>query len=96
MSERSIVFKIVKIIESEFPNVIAYAYLDNNTSMTETWWSICIDNWELYHSAEFKEFSSGCRKQLKKKIKLLFCYCNPLEKKLLQLAEDNNLLINCC
>lgn len=95
MSERSTIFKIVKAIESEFEDVIAYAYFDGNTPMTYTWWTICISNWELYYSKEFKEFSKKLRKIAKKQgLTLLFCYRNPLEKNLLELAEKDNLIMN--
>lgn len=95
MCERSTVFKIVKAIESEFEDVIAYAYFDGNEPMTYTWWTICISNWKLYYSKEFKEFSKQCRKRAEKRdLKLLFCYCNPLEKNLFELAERGNLIMN--
>ena len=95
MSERSTVFKIVKAIESEFKDVIAYAHFDGNSLMTYTWWTICISNCELYYSKEFKEFCKQCREKAKKQnVRLLFCYCNPLEKNLLKLAENDNLIMN--
>lgn len=95
MSERNTVFKIVKAIESEFKDVIAYAHFDGNVPMTYTWWTICISNWELYKSKEFKEFSKQWHEGVKNRsLRLLFCYCNPLEKNLLELAERNNLIMN--
>lgn len=95
MRERSTIFKIVKAIESEFEDVIAYAYFDGNEPMTRTWWTICISNWKLYYSNEFKEFSKQWHERAKKRdLKLLFCYCNPLEKNLLELAERDNLIMN--
>lgn len=95
MSERSTVFNIVKAIETKFENVIAYAYFDGNEPMTYTWWTICISNWELYYSQKFKEFNEQWREKAKKRgLKLLFCYCNPLEKNLLELAEKDNLIMN--
>lgn len=95
MIERNTIFKIVKAIESEFEDVIAYAHFDGNGPMTCTWWTICISNWELYYSKEFKEFSKQWHERAEKRgLKLLFCYCNPLEENLLELAEKDNLIMN--
>ena len=95
MSQRSAVYKVVKKIEETFDDVIAYAYFDVNVSKTYTWWNVCISNYELYYSKEFKEFSKAMHNKYEPKgVKLLFCYCNPIEKKLFELAEQENLIIN--
>lgn len=95
MSERSTVLKIVKAVESEFEDVIAYAHLDGNAPKTYTWWNVCISNYELYCSKGFKEFSKAMHNKYEPKgVRLLFCYCNPIEKKLFELAEQENLIMN--
>ena len=95
MKERKAVYKVLQAIEDIFPDTIAYAYLDSNSTKTHVWWNVCIDNWDLYYSKDFKEFTAEVHKRYKPHgIKLLFCYCYPLEKKLLELAEQDNLILN--
>jgi len=95
MNERGFVYKVVKNIESKFSGVISYAYLDFNINKTYRWWCVCIDNYELYTSAEFRNFANNWQK-LSKKInaKIVFVYCIPKEKKLIELSENNNLIMN--
>lgn len=95
MSEKGLIFKIVKGIEAEFKNIIAYAYLDSNDTITNSWWLICINNFRSYYSNEFKNFSNKWREIANKKgVKIVFCYCDANEKKLIKLAESDNLIMN--
>lgn len=94
MSDRTYIFKIIKEIEERW-GCICYAYLDSNTPNTNIWWTICIDNYELYTSEEIKPWFDKYRNESNKRgIKILFCYCNPIESKLLELAKNDNLILN--
>lgn len=94
MTERGFIFKIVKKTEEKF-GCICYSYKDSNTPKTYCWWNVCIDDYDSYTSNDFKNWSSCCHAEAKKVgINILFCYCNPLESKLVELAEQDNLIMN--
>lgn len=85
MNERKIVYKVLKAIENIFPDTIAYAYLDS-------WWNICVSNYSVYCSKDFKTFASEVHRVYN--ISIVFVYCHPIEKVLLELAEQDNLILN--
>lgn len=84
---RSVVYKIIKDIEKRFPEMIAYACFENG------FWYICVDDYEVYKSKKFCAYTKIYRKKYRN-VKLLFCYCKPLEKKLEELAEQDNLILH--
>lgn len=89
MNECNFLYKICKQAEKEFC-VICYAYKD------ESVWYICIDDYDKYRSQEFKKFSLKWHNELKLSclnIKIIFCYCYPLEEKLITLAKENGLIL---
>ena len=96
MKPRKYILTIIKRIETLYPNVICYAYLDGNEPMTHRWWSLCISDYNVYMNDErFKKLSSAWHKgAIAQGIKLIFFYCNPQEKKLFELADKDNLIMN--
>lgn len=85
------VLKIVRQIECKF-NCIAYAYVDE----TAKWWNICCNDYELYmKDEEFKKFRQNWHIISKKRgIKICFCCCNPIESKLHELVNKDNLILD--
>lgn len=89
MNERKLIYKICKQAEKIF-GVICYAYKEG------LFWNICIDDYNKYRGQEFKDFSSDWRNEMKSvglNTKIVFCYCNPLEEKLVKLAEEDDLIL---
>lgn len=98
MKERKFILKIIKHIEREF-GVIAYGYKWTNTPDTFSVWNICINNYELYMADKrFKAISKvyhiAWRKSFPDNLRMGFCYCEPKESKLLELADQDNLVMN--
>ena len=93
-NERKFINKLVKDIEDKF-SVLAYAYLDGNEPKTHVWWTVCVNDYNLYVSDDYKKFISQKRVVTNKlDIKLLFAYRNTLESILVELAEQDNLIMN--
>lgn len=93
-NERKFINKLVKEIEDKF-SVLAYAYLDGNEPKTHVWWTVCVNDYNLYVSDDYKKFISQKRVVANKlDIKLLFAYRNTLESILVELAEQDNLIMN--
>ena len=93
-NERKFINKLVKDIEDKF-SVLAYAYLDGNEPKTHVWWTVCVNDYNLYVSDDYKKFISQKRVVANKlDIKLLFAYRNTLESILAELAEQDNLIMN--
>ena len=98
MKERKFILKIIKHVEREF-GVIAYGYKWTNPSRTHSVWNICINNYELYMADKrFKAIANvyhkAWRKTFPDNLRMGFCYCEPKESKLLELAEQDNLVMN--
>lgn len=94
MNERNFIYKLVRQTEEKF-GCICYAHKDGNTNKTHVWWDICIDNYELYYSNEFRSWTKQWYSKSKDvNVNLLFCYCNPIEEKLAKFAEEDNLILN--
>lgn len=93
MKERNKVYKVVKSIEQHFPGCVAWAHFDGNAPMTYTYWTVCVNDYELYYSDEYKKLTKELREKYND-VRFLFCYCNPLESKLAELAEKDNLIMN--
>ena len=93
-NEHKFISKLVKDIEDKF-SVLAYAYLDGNEPKTHVWWTVCVNDYNLYVSDDYKKFISQKRVVANKlDIKLLFAYRNTLESILVELAEQDNLIMN--
>lgn len=87
------VFRLVREIERRFSGVIAWAQYWQNESGTNAHWCVCINDYNLYGSKEFKEFSSEWHKRMNP-IPILFAYCNPLDKNLIEFAEREELIMD--
>jgi hypothetical protein len=94
MKERKEIYKVLKAIEDIFTDTIAWAFSESNESGTFSHWNICVSDYNVYKSNDFKTFESDIHELYKSKIKIVFFYCNPLEKALLDLAEKDNLILN--
>ena len=93
-NEHKFIIKLVKDIEDKF-SVLAYAYKDGNEPKTHIWWTVCVDNYSLYTSKEYKEFTSQKYAIFKKlNINVIFAYRNTFESILVKLAEADNLIMN--
>ena len=93
-NERKFINKLVKDIEDKF-SVLAYAYLDGNEPKTHVWWTVCVNDYNLYVGDDYKKFIAQKRVVANKlDIKLLFAYRNTLESILVELAEQDNLIMN--
>lgn len=92
MNERNFICKLVRQTEEKF-GCICYAYKDRN--MNNTWWDICIDNYEIYYSDKFRKWAKEWyRKSKDVTINLVICYCKPTEEKLANFAAEDNLILN--
>ena len=95
MKERKEIYKILNAIEDIFSNTIAWGFSESNSSKTFSWWNICISDYHVYCSKDFKTFASDVHQLYKPyNIRIVFVYCNPIEKALLELAENDNLILN--
>lgn len=82
--------------ESLRDGVIAYAHQDGNATGTHVWTTVCVSDLDMYfHDQRFKTLTRAWHKVAEKQgFKLVFCYCNPKEKKLAELAAKDNLIMN--
>ena len=95
-STKAFIFEIVRKTESLRDRLIAYAYADRAVpSAPEIWW-ICVSDYDFYREDQrFKALCKAWHKAARARgINLSIVYCNPLEKKLNQLANDGNLILN--
>lgn len=88
--EQGFIQKLVKLTEERF-NVICYAYKDTNG-----YWFLCLDSYDLYTKDEaFKRWKTNWYKVGQKTgVNFVYCYCNPVESRLSELAEQGNLIMN--
>ena len=96
MRIENFILSIVKKLEDTYPGVIAWAHKDWNAPRTYEWWCICITDFEIYmHDKRFKTLTRAWHAAGKaRKINVVFCCCSAKEKKLNELAEANNLIMN--
>ena len=89
---RSVLAKCVSLR----PDLIAWAHEDGNRTGTHKWTMVCVSDFDMYfHDQRFKALTRAWHTVAAKKgFKLVFCYCSPKEKKLAELAEQDNLIMN--
>ena len=82
--------------ESLRNGVVAYAHEEKNSTGTYRWTEVCVSDLDMYFNDQrFKALTRAWHTvALKKRFKLIFCYCNPKEKRLAELAEKDNLIMN--
>ena len=95
-STKAFIFDIVRKTESLRDGIVAYAYAEQAVpSAPEIWW-VCVSDYDFYR--EDQRFKALCKAWHKAAralgINLSIAYCNPLEKKLNQLANADNLILN--
>ena len=98
MKQRKFILKVIRHVEREF-GVIAYGYKWVNPSGTWTVWNICISDYEIYMTnKKFKAISNAYHKAWRKtfpdNVRFGFCFCKPVESKLVELAEQDNLILD--
>ena len=96
MRIENFILSIIRKLEEIKPGMIAYAYKDSNAPKIGFWWTICVSDFEFYmNDTRFKTLSKAWHAAIKaRKEKIMFCYCSPKEKKLVTLAESDNLIMN--
>lgn len=97
MNKENFILNILKKIESLKEGVIAYSYKTGNESMSNIWWEVSISDYNLYmNDRRFKALSNAYHKAAKQQgFKLIFvCGWIPSENKLIDLAENDNLILN--
>ncbi len=77
--------------------IICWCFLDGNDSGTQTFWNVSCSDYKFYLEDErFDKLRKVWREAGKKRgMKIVFSACAPNEKKLFELSEKDNLLINC-
>lgn len=96
MTEQAFILSILKAIEKLQDGVVAYAYKDGNSTGSIKWWTICVSDYDFYfgndkfHALEKVWHEAAVRKGTI----VSFAYCLPLEKRLIQLLNQNNLIMN--
>ena len=90
MKGTNFIYTIVKKIEETWPGVISYAYWD------KTWWMVAVSDFDLYMSDKrFKTLTKAWHAAGKARgFKVIFCCCSPKEKRLADLASEDNLIMN--
>ena len=96
MGRVSFICGILAKCESLRPDLIAYAHEDGNATGTHKWTTVCVSDLDMYfHDQRFKALTRAWHTVAAKKgFKLVFCYCNPKEKNLAELADQDNLIMN--
>ena len=93
--ERTFILKILKVIENLREGVVAYAYLDGNATMSFKWYTICVSDYDLYRESKFMSLTRAWHKSsIAHGIRVCFAYCNPSEKRLAELLNADNLIMN--
>lgn len=95
MTRLNFIYSVLTKCESLREGLIAYAHEESNISGTHKWMEVCVSDLDLYmHDQRFKALTRAWHKAAAKMgFRLVFCYCNPKEKKLLELAEADNLIM---
>ena len=82
--------------ESLRDNLIAYAFEESNGTGTHKWISVCVSDYDLYYNdRRFKALTHAWHTVARKKgFKIVFFWCVPKEKNLVELASQDNLIMN--
>lgn len=92
MSNERLILNIVIKLEEKF-GVLAWAHKDFMSDGSFRWWSICIDNYEVYKNDKvFKKLTYAWHKVSKQKL-VFFCQ-SAQEKNFEKLLNENNLIMN--
>lgn len=94
---KKLLLNIVCKIESLKDGVIAYAYRNGNATMTFQHWEVSVSDFDLYmNDKHFKTLCEAWRKAAEAKGEKLIFVCGwvPTEEKLLELANNDNLIMD--
>lgn len=92
MSNEELIYNIVTKLEERF-GCLAWAHKEFKPDGSFRWWSICIDDYEIYRKdIVFKKLTSAWHKVSKKK--LVFFYQSANEKIFEKLLNEDNLIMN--
>lgn len=95
--QRKIIKKILSQIEELDDSLFCYATMVSNGNNSHYWYQISVSQFEFYmHDERFKALSQKWHKVCQNmKIPIIFvCGWKPTEEKLLQLANEDNLILN--
>ena len=95
-STKAFIFDIVRKTESLRDGIVAYAYAEQAVpSAPEIWW-VCVSDYNFYlEDQRFRVLCNAWHKAaMARGINLSIAYCNPMEKRLNQLANADNLILN--
>jgi hypothetical protein len=84
---RSRILAVLQALEKIYKGIITFSYKEGEC------WFIAIDDYDIYFSEKFKTLCANWRKVFNGK-KIIFCYLKPSEKKLVELSEQGNLIMN--
>lgn len=97
MKDEHFILNIVKKIENLKEGVISYAYKNSDLNKSSSWWEISVSDYDLYvKDIRFKKLMKAWYKIADaNKIKIVFiCGWVPTEERLIELANDDNLILN--
>lgn len=83
------ILTIIQAIEKIYKGIIAFGYKEG-----ENTWFIAVNDYDVYMSDKFKTLCKNWRKNQGGSGKIIFCYLVPTEKRLMELAEGENLILN--
>lgn len=95
--QRKIIKTIISQIEELDDSLFCYATMVSNGNNSRYWYQISVSQFEFYmHDERFKALSQKWHKVCQNmKIPIIFvCGWKPTEEKLLQLANEDNLILN--
>lgn len=94
MGRVEFISKILTKVESLQQNVICYAYQEKFGGKSV--YNICVSDYDIYTKDErFKRLTKAWHLIAKNmNLKIIFWYCSPLEKNLVELMEADNLIMN--
>lgn len=85
----NVLIKIIRALEDKY-GVIAYAYEERNIGYV-----VCISDYDVYVSDNFKTMVKAWGKVSKAQgIRTIYAYCRPIESKLKEYVETDNLVMN--
>lgn len=95
MKAENFLLDVVCKLEARY-ECIACAYKEFRVDGTLAWWYVSIDNYEAYFKdSKFRVLAAAWRKIAEKNgFKIVFCYSAVSEKKLTELLENNDLIMN--
>lgn len=97
MNARRLILTIIKQVERIDTTLFVYGYQIANEPRTRMWWEISVSSFEFYmHNETFRKIANQwCNIAKSKGIKVIFvCGWKPTEKRLVELMNENNLILN--